>query len=294
MLASFADAADPDAGLLAYRRVSESLDRTPWFLRLLRDEGQVAARLARLLAGSAFVADLFVRAPEAVELLGGDDALVPRAPEQVEQAVLAVVRRRDDWEDGVSRARALRRAELLRTAAADLEGLLSTEEVGRALTAVAGSTVSGAFEAAWRKVEAEQRGDMPFVMTVIAMGRLGGYEQGYGSDADVHVRARRRATEPRSPGWPRWPARSPRSCAGCWRCPPRTRRCSSTRGCARRASRGRSRAASPRSRPTTSAGRWSGRARRCCGRGPSPVTRTWAAGSSPSPTATATPRRAWT
>ena len=39
MLDAFADAADPDAGLLAYRQVSDALGRTPWYLRLLRDEG---------------------------------------------------------------------------------------------------------------------------------------------------------------------------------------------------------------------------------------------------------------
>ena len=88
MLESFADAADPDAGLLAYRRVSDALGRTPWYLRLLRDEGGggppvaggTAERLARLLATSPYVADLLTRAPEAVRLLAGGDRLRPRTP----------------------------------------------------------------------------------------------------------------------------------------------------------------------------------------------------------------------
>ena len=37
----FADAPDPDGGLLAYRQVSDALGETPWYLRLLRDEGEV-------------------------------------------------------------------------------------------------------------------------------------------------------------------------------------------------------------------------------------------------------------
>ena len=44
LLSDFADAPDPDAGLLAYRRVSDELGATPWYLRLLRDEG--AGRVA--------------------------------------------------------------------------------------------------------------------------------------------------------------------------------------------------------------------------------------------------------
>src|SRR5690606_17479017 len=47
MLGWFADAPDPDAGLLAFRQVSEALGATPWYLRLLRDEGVTAQRMAR-------------------------------------------------------------------------------------------------------------------------------------------------------------------------------------------------------------------------------------------------------
>jgi glutamate-ammonia-ligase adenylyltransferase len=50
MLGWFADAADPDAGLKAFRQVSDALGSTPWYLRLLRDEGSAAQRLAQLLA----------------------------------------------------------------------------------------------------------------------------------------------------------------------------------------------------------------------------------------------------
>ena len=39
MLGWFADEADPDAGLLAFRQVSDELGSTHWYLRLLRDEG---------------------------------------------------------------------------------------------------------------------------------------------------------------------------------------------------------------------------------------------------------------
>ena len=46
MLGWFADEADPDAGLLAFRRVSDELGTTHWYLKMLRDEGASAERLA--------------------------------------------------------------------------------------------------------------------------------------------------------------------------------------------------------------------------------------------------------
>ncbi|HWG94920.1 MAG TPA: bifunctional [glutamine synthetase] adenylyltransferase/[glutamine synthetase]-adenylyl-L-tyrosine phosphorylase [Mycobacteriales bacterium] len=185
MLGWFADAHDPDAGLLAFRKVSEELGSTPWYLRLLRDEGEAAQRLAQLLASSRYVADLLQRAPEGVKLLASDDELVPRSREQLTAAFVAAVRRREDWEAAVVTARGMRRQELLRTASADLLGLADRAQVGRALSDVAAAVVSAALATAVRKVETERRGAVPARLAVLAMGRLGGGEQGYGSDADV-------------------------------------------------------------------------------------------------------------
>jgi glutamate-ammonia-ligase adenylyltransferase len=183
MLGWFADAADPDAGLLSFRQVSDALGTTPWYLRLLRDEGTAAERLARLLASSRYAADLFVRAPDAVRLLANDEDLVPRSRDGLEQAFLAVAGRREDWEATAVAIRSLRRHELLRIACADLLGLAPS--VGQALSDVSAATIAAALEVATRKVEAERRSPLPAKLAVIAMGRLGGSEQGYGSDADV-------------------------------------------------------------------------------------------------------------
>jgi glutamate-ammonia-ligase adenylyltransferase len=185
MLGWFADAADPDAGLLAFRQVSDALGGTPWFLRVLRDEGATAERLARLLATSRYVADLLGRAPEAVALLGHDEEIKPRAGDALTAELLASVRRNDDWEHAVAVARGLRRRELLRIACSDLLGLLDADEIGAALSQVAGATLEAALATAARKVEVERRGSLHIRLAVIGMGRLGGAEQGYGSDADV-------------------------------------------------------------------------------------------------------------
>jgi len=185
LLGWFAEEADPDGGLLAFRRISDALGDTPWYLRSLRDEGQVAERLAHLVGRSRYVADLLVRAPEALLTLADDAALAVRPRAAIEAELLAVVGRGDDWEGGVAAVRARRRHELLRTACADLLALVSGDAVQTALSGLAAATVTAALHSASRKVAAEARGGLPARVAVIAMGRLGSGELSYASDADV-------------------------------------------------------------------------------------------------------------
>jgi glutamate-ammonia-ligase adenylyltransferase len=184
MLAWFADAPDPDGGLLAFRQVSEALGSTHWYLRLLRDEGAVAERLAHLLASSRYVVDLLMRAPEAVAMLADDAELQPRTRDALSAELAAAVGRHQTPELAVAAARAVRRRELFRVAVADLLGQLDVEAVGGALTDITAATLQAALDVATRSVQSE-RGELPTRIAVIAMGRFGGAEQGYSSDADV-------------------------------------------------------------------------------------------------------------
>src|SRR3954466_1840651 len=75
LLQTFASCPNPDAGLLAYRQVSEALGGNQWFLRLLRDEGQVAERLAPPPRPRPVIPPLLPRTPEALRLLADDAEL---------------------------------------------------------------------------------------------------------------------------------------------------------------------------------------------------------------------------
>ncbi len=199
MLGWFAQGANPDGGLLAFRRVSDELGTTHWYLKMLRDSGAGAERMARMLAASRFLAAQLERAPEAVQMLGDDDALqpVPRASTVVE--VRRVIDRHLDADLGsldaaqadaalrnaVLAARGIRRRELVRTAIGDLAGLLDLDQVGAALTDAAVAALDGALRAASAPVAAGHAGTLPTRLLVVGMGRLGGGELGYGSDADV-------------------------------------------------------------------------------------------------------------
>jgi [glutamine synthetase] adenylyltransferase / [glutamine synthetase]-adenylyl-L-tyrosine phosphorylase len=186
LLSEFADAPDPDGGLLAYRRVSEELGSTPWYLRLLRDEGAVASRLAHLLGTSRYVARLLGRAPEALQMLARDDELRPRDPADILGAMTDSAARQDDPAAAVAVVRGLRRQELLRTAFADLLGLLDVADVCQAISATTQATLDVALRIATRAVAADlDQAEPPIRFAIIAMGRLGGAETSYGSDADV-------------------------------------------------------------------------------------------------------------
>jgi glutamate-ammonia-ligase adenylyltransferase len=184
LLEFLADTPDPDGGLAAYRRVSEALDETPWYLRLLRDEGAVAQRLMTLLGTSRMVADLLVRAPEALRLLADPSEMARRDPAEVATSLRSTADRHRDPEAAVTAARALRRHELLRIACADLLGLLHVDAVCAALSSVWTATLAAALDAALH-AETQRRQAQPARIAVIGMGRLGGAELGYSSDADV-------------------------------------------------------------------------------------------------------------
>ncbi|MGW5055243.1 bifunctional [glutamine synthetase] adenylyltransferase/[glutamine synthetase]-adenylyl-L-tyrosine phosphorylase [Actinokineospora sp. NPDC004072] len=184
LLDLFADTPDPDGGLLAYRKVSEALASTPWYLRVLRDEGAVAERLARLLGTSKLVPDLIVRAPEVLRLLAEPRELTHRDPADVAASLRSAVKRHGYLGNAVAAARSLRRHEVLRVACADLLGFLDVEAVCAALSSVWAAVLQAALAAVDRAEAAADGGHLARI-AVIGMGRLGGAELGYGSDADV-------------------------------------------------------------------------------------------------------------
>ena len=181
------DTPDPDSGLLAYRRVSEALSDQRWYLSTLRDESAVAKRLMRVLGTSAFVPELLMRAPEVIGQYADGPAgpkLLDVDPEAVARALVASAGRHPEPLRAIAAARTLRRRELARVASADLLGMLDVESVCAALSSVWVAVLQCALDAVVR-ANVDDDGTVPAAIAVIGMGRLGGWELGYGSDADV-------------------------------------------------------------------------------------------------------------
>lgn len=186
MIGWFAEGPDPDGGLLAFRRLSETLGGTHWYLKMLRDSGTAAERLARALSTSRYVADALARSPESVAWLDVDAELEPRSEVRLAAEADAILTRATEPVPAATALRALRRRELARTAVADVLGVVTGTRASRSLTATADVLLAGALRvAAWEERAARGLAADPTALLVVAMGRLGGREMGYTSDADV-------------------------------------------------------------------------------------------------------------
>jgi len=179
LLGWFAAGLNPDAGLLGFRQMAEALGSSPFFLRALRDEGQMAQNLATVLSTSRYASALLQRSPTNVEILMGRRQL-PSRESLVAELTDVVARYGGDAKAGEV-IRATRRRELLRIAVGDVLGNLDVAEVGIRLSDLNGASIEAALASAKRQVE-----DPP-EMTVIALGRWGGEEMAYSSDADLMV-----------------------------------------------------------------------------------------------------------
>lgn len=216
LLGWFAEGVDADAGLLGFRLVSESLGTTSWYLRMLRDSPAAAERLCQILSSSRYITDLLEDAPTSITWLDKVADLQPLSAGALKAEITSLLSRHEDSADAMRAVRYLRRREILRIAMGDALNLLSVQQVCTGLATVDECTIGAALALAEREEinagerdektvpqkndapqrdsqeatgkkspEDEQWNPLLTEITVIAMGRLGGAENGFGSDADV-------------------------------------------------------------------------------------------------------------
>ena len=215
LLGWFAEGVDADAGLLGFRLVSESLGTTSWYLRMLRDSPAAAERLCHILSSSRYITDLLEDAPTSITWLDKVADLQPLSAGALKAEITSLLSRHEDSADAMRAVRYLRRREILRIAMGDALNLLNVQQVCTGLATVDERTIGAALalaereevkagerdeetmpqkddapqhdsqDAAGESSEDEQQNPLLTEITVIAMGRLGGAENGFGSDADV-------------------------------------------------------------------------------------------------------------
>ncbi|QNE33975.1 bifunctional [glutamine synthetase] adenylyltransferase/[glutamine synthetase]-adenylyl-L-tyrosine phosphorylase [Leifsonia shinshuensis] len=181
LLQWFAAGADPDYGLLTFRRLSEDLGTTHWYLKMLRDSTGAAERLTRVLSGSRFAGELLGRIPESVAWLESEEELRPRPAEVLREETAAILGRHQSAATAAASLRAVRRREVLRLAFSAILGFATIEELARGLTAVNENVIEGVLSA----IRAERGDAADLEFAIIGMGRFGGRELGFGSDLDV-------------------------------------------------------------------------------------------------------------
>jgi glutamate-ammonia-ligase adenylyltransferase len=181
-------------------RVSEeaALRMTEWMEPLLRRESYLALlverpsvheRLLRLLGAARWPARYLMQHPGVIDELASDALLSDRFAAADFESELEHRRRslqitgEDDDETLLNLLRRAHHAEVFRTLARDLEGVLTVEQVADDLSALADAVLRVTVRWCWERLKIRHRESPQFA--IIGYGKLGGKELGYGSDLDI-------------------------------------------------------------------------------------------------------------
>ncbi len=167
----------------------DPLLRRESYLALLAERPEVQDRLLRLLGTARWPMQYLMRHPGVIDELADPrlqhqrfDRAAFRA--ELEERHAALVRAgEDDDEALLDTLRRAHHAEIFRTLVRDVEDEITVEQVADDLTALADSILETTISWAWARLNKRHR-DVPR-FAVIAYGKLGGKELGYGSDLDV-------------------------------------------------------------------------------------------------------------
>ena len=188
LLEWFARGTDPDAALLAFRRLSEDLGESPWYLRMLRDASGAAERMTQVLSNSKLATSLFERIPEAAAWFEKPEDLIPMTLGELSNEIEALNDRHQSLDEAAKAIRSVRRRETLRIAIGAVLDELDIDGVARGLSDLAEAYLVGILNSVLSKSK-QTLDKLPLAgavdFAVVAMGRFGGAELGFGSDADV-------------------------------------------------------------------------------------------------------------
>ena len=167
----------------------EPLLRRESYLAMLVERPEVQNRLLRLLGLARWPMRYLMLHPGVIDELADERLLAGRF--EPSEYMRELEERHAAWErsgeaDEESLLDTLRRAhhaEVFRTLVRDVEGHITVEQVADDLSALADATLAITIRWAWMHLKLAHR-DVPR-LAVIAYGKLGGKELGYGSDLDV-------------------------------------------------------------------------------------------------------------
>lgn len=197
VLPPIAQSSSPAATLIRILKILERIGGRTVYLALLNENAPALRRLVTLCEQSQFLTDQIAAQPLLLDELI-DERLVEETPTRAQFAEELALRRRnmqgDEPERQVELLREFQSAALFRVAVADLIGRLPLMKVSDRLTDIAELIVQEALVLARSQIEARhgtarcvdaQGASRTASMIVVAYGKLGGLELGYGSDLDL-------------------------------------------------------------------------------------------------------------
>ncbi len=194
LIAAAGQSPDPLTTLTRLINLLEAIGRRSTYLSLLIENPMALTQLVKLFSASPWVASWIAQHPLLLdELLDPRSLYEPLTRAQLQDELrqrLAHIPA-EDFELQMEVLREFRHGHVLRVAAADMGTGLVSEQVGAHLAAIAEVVINEGLEAAQRGL-IERHGaphcpstDVPPGFAVIAYGKLGSCELGYGSDLDV-------------------------------------------------------------------------------------------------------------
>lgn len=190
-------AADTDAPATVLTRVFElirSIRRRSCYMALLLENPEALTHLIQLAAASPWIISFLAKHPLLLdELLDPRSLYVPLGKTELEKEIGNRMERVDAWdlENQMDELRIFKQSHTLRIAAADVAGLLPLMKVSDRLTYLAETVLDVVLALSWRHLVDKYgppekfAGDACQGFAVVAYGKFGGYELGYGSDLDL-------------------------------------------------------------------------------------------------------------
>ncbi len=167
----------------------EPLLRRESYLALLLERPNIHRRLLRMLGAARWPARYLLKHPGVIDELASNAILEERFEAQdfaqdLERRRMALVGSgEDDDETLLNLLRRAHHAEVFRTLTRDIEGRLTVEQVADDLSALACAVLRVATQWCWARLKNPHRADHQ--LGILAYGKLGGLELGYGSDLDI-------------------------------------------------------------------------------------------------------------
>ena len=176
---------NPDMGLLNWRKLEEHFGTDSEYLGFLRDSPSAAQRLCHILSNSRFLGDALNKSVESVTWLGSDNDLQPRSRESLDvQTHASLERNAGSINDFANSIRAMRRHEIERIGLGWMSGVIDDKASLAGMTDVYDAAIDASLTWAIRHQTQEMGLDeAPAAIAVIGMGRYGGREVNFSSDA---------------------------------------------------------------------------------------------------------------
>ncbi|MFN2309533.1 MAG: bifunctional [glutamate--ammonia ligase]-adenylyl-L-tyrosine phosphorylase/[glutamate--ammonia-ligase] adenylyltransferase [Gammaproteobacteria bacterium] len=196
LLGAISEAAAPTQTFIRVLGVIEAIAGRSAYLALLVEHPMALSQLVQLCAASPWIAEQLARHPLLLdELLDPRQLYAPPTRADLAQQLALRLGQLDaeDLEQQMDALRQFQKAAMLRVAAADVMGATPLMRVSDHLTEIAEVVLGEVLDVCWRHLAARhgvpggrlEGRERPDGFVILAYGKLGGIELGYGSDLDL-------------------------------------------------------------------------------------------------------------